>query len=127
MKNLTLMTDPNTQPMDLAKYPPEETQHEKQPGPWLGHRAGTRPRWAAAPGGALPKGTLAEDAAQDALGVAARAKPLATLLVPGQPRLGPWDSPPNTAGIPCFSTSFIFLPVSKISSCCHSRPSSCNR
>ncbi|XP_066373741.1 uncharacterized protein [Miscanthus floridulus] len=58
--------------MDPAKYPSEQTQHEKQPGPWLGHHAGTRPRRAAAPGAALPEGTLTEDAAQDALGAAAR-------------------------------------------------------
>ena len=63
MKNLTLTMDPTTQPMDLAKYPPEQTEHEKQPGPWLGHHAGNRPWWATVPGAALLEGTLAGDAA----------------------------------------------------------------
>ena len=75
--------------MDLAKYPPEQTEHEKQPGPWLGHHAGNRPWWATVPGAALLEGTLAGDAAQDGLGAAGRAELLATLLAPGRPRLGP--------------------------------------
>ena len=76
-------------PMDPAEYPPELTQHEKQPRPWSGHRAIARLCWAAALGAALPEGTLAGNATQDARRSwwwSACARPLVTLLARGQPR-----------------------------------------
>ena len=59
-------------PMDPAEYPPELTQHEKQPRPWSGHRAVARPCWAAALGAALPEGTLVGDARVELLVVRLR-------------------------------------------------------
>ena len=55
--------DLTTHPMDPPEYPPELTQHEKQPRPWSGHGAVARPCWAAALGAGLLEGTLAGDAA----------------------------------------------------------------
>ena len=59
-------------PMDPVEYPPELTQHKKQPRPWSGHRAVAHLCCVAALGAALPEGTLVGDARVELLVVRLR-------------------------------------------------------